>query len=70
MECFLCGRHLDVYDVGCYKKLINRGAVRCLCRDCLAADLGWKREEIDALIPRFQAQGCTLFPPPKEDETL
>ena len=68
MECFLCGQHLDAYDIGCYKKLINRGAVRFLCRTCLASDLGWSREELDALIVRFQKQGCMLFPPLSEKE--
>lgn len=63
MDCYRCGAHLDSYDIGCHKKLINRGDTEYLCRSCLAERLGWKREEIDALIPRFQAQGCMLFPP-------
>lgn len=67
MNCYSCGAHLDAYDIGCHKKLINRGATEYLCRDCLAERLGWTRGEIDALIPRFQAQGCMLFPPLKSN---
>ncbi len=63
MRCFRCGAELDTYDVGCYRKLINRGATECMCRDCLAARLGWERAELDRLIRRFQQQGCTMFPP-------
>ena len=62
MNCYCCGAHLDSYDIGCHKKLINRGDTEYLCRNGLALRLGWERAEIDALIPRFQAQGCMLFP--------
>ena len=63
MRCTECGGELDCFDIGCYKKLVNRGADRFLCRSCLAPKLAMTREELDRLIPRFQRQGCKLFPP-------
>lgn len=64
-NCISCDKKLDSFDVGCYRKLVNRGAVKFQCMDCLASDFGWSREELDYLVQRFREQGCSLFPPLK-----
>lgn len=70
IHCPNCGKELDVYDVGCYRKLVHRGAKSCLCRDCLAVHLNCTRASIDAMIPRFQRQGCVLFPPLEKEKKI
>lgn len=68
MRCMRCSRELDEFDIGCHLKLIHRGATAFLCRECIAKDIGWTREEMDRAIRRFQEQGCRLFPPLREAE--
>lgn len=63
MACFRCGKELDELDIGCYLKLVNRGAETYLCRACLGADIGWTSADFDRAIRRFREQGCKLFPP-------
>lgn len=69
MTCMRCGTVLDGIDVGAHRKLINRAAKEFFCRDCLALELGWNRDYLDATILRFRRWGCTLFPPLSEQET-
>ena len=66
MECQTCGKPLDAWDVGFYKKLVNRGATDCCCIACTAAYFELSEERAWEMIRRFQAQGCTLFPPLKK----
>lgn len=67
MTCKTCGKELDAWDVGFYKKLVNRGATDCSCIACTAAYFELSEERAWEMIRRFQAQGCTLFPPLKKE---
>lgn len=62
MNCGKCGAKLTVYDVGFYKKLVNRGADACDCIRCTSAYFGMTEETAWKMIRRFQRDGCTLFP--------
>ena len=68
MQCKQCDKPLSVYDVGFYRRLVNRGAQSCLCIPCTAAYFCISEERAWELIRRYQQAGCTLFPPPKEEE--
>ncbi len=59
--CFGCGKELTHNDIGAYKKFINRGSVKFLCKACLAKDLNISEEIINKKIEQFKEQGCTLF---------
>ena len=63
MTCPGCGRETDSFDIGFFRKMINRGATECLCRACLGAQLGLTAEDVARLIRLFQRQWCALFPP-------
>ncbi len=63
MRCTECSAPLDEFDVGCYLKLVNRGAKKFKCRKCLAGEIGWTDADMDRAIRRFREQGCALFPP-------
>ncbi len=65
MICPACGRVTDSFDIGFYRKMVNRGATECLCRACLAKEIGLTAEDVERLIGRFRRQGCALFPPEK-----
>ena len=56
-----CGKELEHNDIGAYKKFINRGSTRFMCRKCLAKELGVSEELINKKIEYFKLQGCTLF---------
>lgn len=66
MVCPNCGKELDAWDVGFFKKLVNRGATDCRCIACTAAYFDLSEERAWEMIRRFQSQGCTLFPPMKD----
>ena len=68
MVCKNCQRELTVYDVGFYKKLVNRGAEDFLCIACTAAHFRFSEEKAWEMIRRFQKQGCMLFPPPETEK--
>ena len=59
--CTECGRELKNLDIALYKKMINRGAVRCMCIDCLAEYIGVTRDDLLMKAEQFKRQGCTLF---------
>lgn len=61
-RCESCGRELDVWDAGFYKKLVNRGAEPKTCMRCLAAYFGMPRETALRMIRNYRRTGCTLFP--------
>ena len=66
MECTACGKTLSAYDVGFYKKLVNRGAEGpYMCISCTAAYFSLSEEQAWEMIRRFQHMGCMLFPPEK-----
>ncbi len=41
--------------------MVNRGAVECLCIDCLSEELDIPTDELYELIEHFRRMGCTLF---------
>ncbi len=59
--CMECGRHLTPDEIGLYKKMVNRGAKRFLCIDCLAAYFGTTVAAMEERIAHFRATGCSLF---------
>ena len=59
--CMQCGRHLTPDEIGLYKKMVNRGARRFLCIDCLAAHYGTTVAAMEERIAHFRATGCSLF---------
>ena len=63
MVCEVCGKPIDSIDIGAYRKLMDKSAKAFLCRECLAARLGWTREYLDGVILMYRKRGCTLFPP-------
>ena len=67
MRCIHCGRELSAYDVGFFKKLVNRGAKECACIACTAKHFELTEERAWEMIRRFQKNGCTLFPPPEKE---
>lgn len=66
MQCTQCGKALSVYDIGFYKRIVNRGATSFQCIDCTAAYYRMTKERAWEMIRRFQQTGCTLFPPINE----
>ncbi len=63
MTCKNCGKSIDSYDVGAYRKFADREAREYACRDCLAEQMGWSREYLDELISFYRKRNCMLFPP-------
>ena len=45
-----CGKPLSFNEIGAYKKFVNRGSTRFLCKTCLAQKLNVTTEEIDRKI--------------------
>lgn len=66
MDCIHCGKPLSAYDIGFFKKLVNRGATECACIRCIAKHFELTEDRAWEMIRRFQKNGCTLFPPLKE----
>ncbi len=61
--CRECGRLLTGDEIGANRKLISRGVTEFFCLGCLSRYFGVTEEKIEALIARFKAEGCGLFPP-------
>ena len=61
MRCARCGRELTRDEIGISRKLINRGTKDCCCLDCLSKVYGVTVEQLNALIDKFRASGCSLF---------
>ncbi|MBQ6171628.1 MAG: hypothetical protein IJK34_03215, partial [Clostridia bacterium] len=34
-SCIICGKELDGYDIGFYRKMVNRGAQEYACIECM-----------------------------------
>lgn len=60
-KCFKCGRSLVSDEIAVYRKMVDRGASRYLCKTCLAAWFDVPEEKIDKKIEQFRRQGCLLF---------
>ncbi len=61
--CQKCGRDLDGFDIGFYKKMVNRGATEFWCIDCTAEYFQISPAKAQELIDHFRRTGCQLFPP-------
>ncbi len=60
-KCMRCPAHLSADEIALYKKMINRGAERGLCINCLSRELGVSVAELRERIEYFRSIGCTLF---------
>ena len=60
-----CGREVTPDEVGMTKKMVNRGATRFFCMDCLAQYHGIPVENLYVKLEQFREDGCTLFAPKK-----
>lgn len=60
-DCFSCNKQLSMDEIAIYKRLVDRGAGRCLCKECLAVKLGCETGIIEKKIEYFKEIGCTLF---------
>lgn len=63
MDCYKCGKKdLSGDEIAIYRKLVNRGADKFLCIDCLSDFFKCDRKEIEARIKYYRESGeCTLF---------
>lgn len=60
-NCINCGKQLTHDEIAIHRKLINRGATRYFCKECLAAFFKCPVEMIDERIKHFKEMGCSLF---------
>ena len=67
-NCIRCGKALESDDIGCHKKMVNRGAEEFMCVTCLAKHFGATEEKLRSLIEEYRAYGCTLFAPKDKKE--
>lgn len=58
-----CGHPLAPDEIAIYRRMVNRGAERFLCMDCLARHFRCPRALIEEKIEHFRRIGCTLFAP-------
>ena len=61
MKCVKCGKELTRDEIGLSCKLISRDARDLRCLKCLSAEFRVGIGELQAMIARFKAAGCTLF---------
>lgn len=59
--CGKCSALLGADEIGATKKLVNRGAERFFCLDCLAEAFEISKEDLEQKIRYFKEMGCTLF---------
>lgn len=59
--CINCGKPLEKDEIGAYRKLVNRGATKFLCINCLAEHFKCPTELIYHKVEFFKSIGCTLF---------
>jgi hypothetical protein len=48
-------------DIGFHKKMVNRGAEKFMCIDCLCEHFGLTREKAEEMIAHFRSMGCSMF---------
>ena len=60
-KCMNCQKALTHNEIGLHKKLINRGATKYMCKQCLAGYFNIPTELLDKKIEQFKEEGCTLF---------
>jgi uncharacterized protein YlaI len=60
-KCIKCGAVLTHDDIGFHKKMVNRGAEKFMCIDCLCEHFGLTREKAEEMIAHFRSMGCSMF---------
>ncbi len=60
-KCRQCGALLTHDEAALYQRLVDRGARRFLCLDCLSRAFGCSRSVLEDKIRYFRAVGCMLF---------
>ena len=60
-RCLRCDRVLTPDECAVYRRLVNRGAARYMCKTCLAAYYKVSEAVIDEKIEQYRAMGCNLF---------
>lgn len=59
--CMKCSRELTRDEIALYRRLVNRGAERYLCIDCLAEHLRVSVPLLEERMKFLKEMGCTLF---------
>lgn len=60
-RCAVCGRRTTADERALTRKMVNRGAERFLCVDCLAEKYETTTDALREKIIEFKEAGCTLF---------
>lgn len=61
-KCANCGKYpLNKDEIAASKRFLGEKMNVFLCLDCLAADIGYDREELDAMISQLKEDGCQYF---------
>lgn len=60
-ECIKCKRDLTGDEIGLFKKLVNRGAEKFMCIDCMAEYFDVSVSDLEEKIKQYKAIGCSLF---------
>jgi len=60
-ECMRCRRTLKNDEIALFKKLVNRGAEKYMCINCLAEHFAVSVSDLEEKIEQYKKMGCTLF---------
>ena len=61
MICRECGRPVSRDEIAITKKMVSRASEEYYCAECLAKEFRISVEDVNRLIERFRAAGCSLF---------
>ncbi len=60
-NCFKCGAELSNDEIGLFKKLVNRGADKFMCIECMSEYFEVSESALRDKIEQYRSMGCTLF---------
>lgn len=60
-NCFKCGAGLSNDEIGLFKKLVNRGADKFMCIECMSEYFEVSESALCDKIEQYRNMGCTLF---------
>ena len=60
-NCFKCGAELSNDERGLFKKLVNRGADKFMCIECMSEYFEVSESALRDKIEQYRNMGCTLF---------
>lgn len=60
-ECINCKRTLKGDEISLFKKLVNRGATKYMCINCMAEYFDVSISDLEEKIKLYKKIGCTLF---------